>query len=130
MKKTIAKLWAEALRSGEYKQTREVLHSIDSGKESFCCLGVLCDLYQKDRRSKKKKGLSVDEKQGWGSCEVAYDGLSAVLPQAVIKWAGMKTENGSWDDTDANASLVYLNDEDRKTFKSIASVIEKRMENL
>ena len=130
MKKTIAKLWVEALRSGKYKQTQEVLHSIDSGNESFCCLGVLCDLYQKDRRSKKKKCLAVGEDLEWGRNEVSYNGLLAVLPQAVIKWAGMKTENGSWDDTDANASLVYLNDEDRKTFKSIANVIEKRMENL
>ena len=130
MKKTIAKLWIEALRSGKYKQTREVLHSIDSGKESFCCLGVLCDLYQKDRRSKKKKCLDVDKDQGWGAYEVSYDGVSAVLPQLVVKWAGMKTENGSWDDTDANASLVYLNDEDRKTFKAIAYVIEKNVENL
>jgi hypothetical protein len=32
--------WVDALRSGDYKQTQETLRSGDS----FCCLGVLCDI--------------------------------------------------------------------------------------
>lgn len=32
------KKWAEALRSGEYFQTRECLHDDDG----YCCLGVAC----------------------------------------------------------------------------------------
>lgn len=32
--------WVAALRSGEYKQGREVLRNGDQ----FCCLGVLCDI--------------------------------------------------------------------------------------
>jgi hypothetical protein len=130
MKKTIANLWVEALRSGKYKQTQEVLHRIDSKNESFCCLGVLCNLYQQDRRSKKKKCLAVCKKQIEKEYEISYDGFSALLPRPVIKWAGMKTENGSWDGTNEKTSLIYLNDEDRKTFKSIANVIEKNVENL
>lgn len=31
--------WVAALRSGEYKQCRQVLHSIAT--DSFCCMGVL-----------------------------------------------------------------------------------------
>jgi hypothetical protein len=34
--------WVEALRSGEYKQTKGTLRDGDS----FCCLGVLCDITQ------------------------------------------------------------------------------------
>lgn len=33
--------WLEALRSGEYAQTTEHLHTEDG----FCCLGVACHLY-------------------------------------------------------------------------------------
>jgi hypothetical protein len=32
--------WVEALRSGEYQQTKSYLHDIDG----YCCLGVLCDV--------------------------------------------------------------------------------------
>ena len=45
MKPEIKKLWVDALRSGEYKQAREVLRT--NGGTSFCCLGVLTDLYCK-----------------------------------------------------------------------------------
>jgi len=40
MKPSIKKAWIEALRSGEYAQTRGSLRD-ESG---FCCLGVLCDV--------------------------------------------------------------------------------------
>ena len=36
----IAQRWVNALRSGEYKQTKTQLQD----EEGFCCLGVLCDL--------------------------------------------------------------------------------------
>lgn len=39
-KKDIQK-WIDALRSGEYKQTKETLQD----KNGFCCLGVACDLF-------------------------------------------------------------------------------------
>ncbi len=32
------RLWVEALRSGEYKQTKGTLHNLDDG--GFCCLGL------------------------------------------------------------------------------------------
>ena len=126
MKKTIAKKWVAALRSGKYKQGREVLHNNKSGKDTYCCLGVLCDLYQQDRRSKKKKMLDVDNR--WNN--VCYDGADTHLPDAVLMWAGMKTKDGSWDELHCETSLVYLNDEKRNNFKTIASVIEKNVENL
>lgn len=33
--------WVEALRSGKYKQAQ---HSMRTGQNEFCCLGVLCDI--------------------------------------------------------------------------------------
>lgn len=38
MKKELRDKWCAALRSGEYAQTRGVLHD----SSGFCCLGVLC----------------------------------------------------------------------------------------
>ena len=44
-----AQKWVDALRSGEYKQTRGALRGDDEGNEpKFCCLGVACDLYAKE----------------------------------------------------------------------------------
>lgn len=40
MKAKDIKTWTKALRSGEYKQTKEFLHHNDG----FCCLGVLLDV--------------------------------------------------------------------------------------
>ena len=44
MNKQLKTKWLEALRSGEYDQG--VGHYVTAGKEydSFCCLGVLCDI--------------------------------------------------------------------------------------
>ena len=38
MNAEIKQRWVDALRSGEYEQTRGTLHKGDS----YCCLGVLC----------------------------------------------------------------------------------------
>lgn len=40
MDKKVKKEWIAALRSGEYKRCRNVLHD----GEGFCCLGVLLDI--------------------------------------------------------------------------------------
>lgn len=45
MKKEIADKWVAALRSGNYKQTTGMLNR---NNESFCCLGVLCEIAIKD----------------------------------------------------------------------------------
>ncbi len=46
MKKNIATKWVKALRSGEYKQGYGCLH--DNETKGYCCLGVLCKMYEKD----------------------------------------------------------------------------------
>lgn len=44
MNSDIKKLWIAALLSGEYTQGRKVLRGAD---DTYCCLGVLCDLHRK-----------------------------------------------------------------------------------
>lgn len=45
MKKELKERWVAALRSGEYKQTREYL----CDEQGWCCLGVLCNLVDKNK---------------------------------------------------------------------------------
>jgi hypothetical protein len=44
MKPDIKQKWVNDLKSGEYKKGKGYLHKEDT----YCCLGVLCDLYQKE----------------------------------------------------------------------------------
>lgn len=45
MDPTLKERWVTALRSGEYQQGQGVLRTTD---DHFCCLGVLCDLIDRD----------------------------------------------------------------------------------
>ena len=47
MKTEIATLWTQALLSGDYSQAQKQLRKDDS----FCCLGVLCDLFKKETKT-------------------------------------------------------------------------------
>lgn len=40
--------WVEALRSGKYEQGAGALRRTDSGEARYCCLGVLCLVYQEE----------------------------------------------------------------------------------
>lgn len=46
--------WLQALRSGQYKQTKERL----KGKYGYCCLGVLCDVSGRGEWTKTDTGWS------------------------------------------------------------------------
>lgn len=116
MKKSIMKRWVKALRSGKYKKGKFGLRRGDT----FCCLGVLCDLSKQ----------STWDKYGF------YDNYDTVLPTSVQEWAGMQTDKG---EIDARRNLVMLNDGNYKngnqtqkpwSFKRIADYIEKNWEQL
>lgn len=67
--------WLKALRSGEYKQTTQVLHDDDS----FCCLGVLSDLYTEEHPDVQWKLVDM------GRMEILN--FIAQLPYEVMSWA-------------------------------------------
>lgn len=48
--------WLEALRSGKYEQTSEVLMAIneDNNNKSYCCLGVACEIAGHSRLLKRE----------------------------------------------------------------------------
>lgn len=114
MNKEIKARWIAALRSGEYRQGRGWLKTED---DSYCCLGVLCELAVQDgiiRPTIKRDDL-------WW-----FDGTDTkLLPTPVIRWAELP------DNSDVDAvhggvhnSLAELNDIGEYSFAQIADVIE------
>lgn len=104
--------WLAALRSGDYKQGRNVLGRVDADSgEEFCCLGVLCELAEKEGVVKRK--LQWDY--------FVYGRSEHYLPESVQRWSGM--DGGRGDRPVAFDSLSALNDRGY-TFDQIADIIE------
>lgn len=121
MSKENVRKWVDALRSGEYEQTTGRLRD-DAG---FCCLGVACDLYGKE------KNVAWEE-------DGVFLGRNDLLPPAVREWLGLDRNNpelayispGDDDIVVGTSSYgVYLpaselNDDYGWTFEQIADAIE------
>lgn len=118
----IKQKWIAALTSGKYKQTEACLKN-DSG---FCCLGVLTDLYIKE------KGLNWNLYEENGENYYYLDTEKKILDEEVIKWAGLelpkdtrlKGANGSYDNDD---KCLASDNDNGKTFKQIAKIIEEKL---
>lgn len=103
-----AKKWVEALRSGEFKQVKGRLKTVDG----YCCLGVVCELAI-------KAGVPV----GVGAIGLlpTFEGETARLPKGVRDWIGLRDAYGSYDGD--STSLSHENDHG-KSFAEIADIIE------
>jgi hypothetical protein len=123
MDKHVAERWVQALRSGQYQQGKQALRPTP---DSYCCLGVLCDLY----RVEQGKGAwdPADE----GCIDIAFeapgeDGCeTSLLPIEVKNWAGMRTNDGRYG---LDMSLAGANDEGAE-FPRLADLIEQKWEVL
>ena len=91
--------WIEALRSGKYEQTQNYLRS----GNSFCCLGVLCDI------------SGIDKWDESFINHIPY-GKNTVMPTSDVT----KLVNLS----DRRARLLTLANDSGKTFNEIADIIE------
>ncbi len=122
MNTTIKQKWVEALRSGEYKQTKSKLHD----DEGFCCLGVLCDLYRKEHNDSITWKLVKDD---IFKIVFQFNDNEGIPPKIVREWAGI--ENSIDDDNNPYGSYnekrdSLVNDNDTgKTFEEIAQIIEE-----
>jgi hypothetical protein len=132
MNPEIKKKWVKALRSRDYQQGTRALHVKRDGTETFCCLGVLCDLAAKEGVAEPSPVSTVA-----GVTTVMYDKQSAFLPRSVQEWSEIPSNNGYLSDEPdvvvegedgvgsiSFNSLVGLNDEGA-TFAQIADIIEK-----
>jgi len=117
MKEDIKQEWIQALNSGEYDQTTQVLHD----KAGFCCLGVLTDLYA------KKKDVEWKYSSKTQCFSLANNTSVAVLPYPISEWSGLHSPIGNLEEVKDRdhkpQSLSTLNDEGF-TFSQISDLIK------
>ena len=111
MNKTIKRRWVSALRSGKYRQGTEALRS----GNTFCCLGVLCDLHA--------KATFVSWEYDALTGMYSYLGETILLPRIVCEWAGIADQNPL-------ALRVFLtthNDVRARSYKQIARLVDTHL---
>lgn len=117
--------WLAALRSGKYSQTTDALRD----ERGFCCLGVLCDVYDPSEWREMPKDADVDEFPTAGKVFMGEVGL---LPGVLVDMLGMREGDGSGirvtdkgqEYKNEFVSLVEAND-DGVDFCTIADSIER-----
>lgn len=129
-----AKALVTALRSGDYLQAREVLHEKVRNRESFCCLGVGCDLYIKAGSPNGEVatywGTIHDDMSIMNYRDVSGRYTITSLPEPVRVWLGFQDRNGGFfQEHSVKSSLACLNDKGA-SFKEIADVIESEPKGL
>lgn len=126
MDNRIKGLWLDALRSGEYEQgagqLRNTLTGYNEDTDSFeptgeftyCCLGVLCDLYAKEN--------DVE----WHESDLILD-KGAFPPNQIAIWAGLNVDQkvGLFGfESGEPHDVVSMNDRG-ESFETIADIIER-----
>lgn len=106
MDPTVKTNWLAALRSGVYKQGKRFLRPTEN---SYCCLGVLCDI---STGTGAWKAMPLDP-------YLEFDGYSECLPDLVAAFAGL-------NDRQARSTLMEMNDRG-DSFEEIADWIEKNL---
>lgn len=127
MKHDIAELWASALESGKYPQTKHMLcrtkTSTTGHKPGFCCLGVLCELALEAGIDGLGKAITGPYYYG------QYNGEVNTLPEIVREWAGMETNDGAYFEDAIETTLAGKNDFGY-SFHHIANIIRTRKDDL
>ena len=111
MKPEIRKQWCDALRSGEYTQVKGCLRWVEGTDASYCCLGVLTDLYV-------KAGGPVEFVPSWSGRENVWN--CGVTATPVMDWAGLKSSNPEL----GSRAAAEWNDETDLGFAGIADLID------
>lgn len=122
MKADIKARWIEALKSGEYPQTKNALHRLrqiaeDFPPEGFCCLGVLCEIAVQD----EVIDVDLTSRASVALYDHEYTGY---LPETVVKWSGIDLDMGD----DAGVRFSYREIEDLLTESEAVDVLSKNME--
>jgi len=126
MNEEVKKKWIAALRSGEYEQGQSRLRP---SEDTYCCLGVLCDLYVKETGIGEWRDDDVAFQ--YGRFKDAYifrhpdeEAVRSHLPNKVLEWADMETEMGKIRlASGKNTTLILLNDRG-SSFEEIAQALE------
>jgi hypothetical protein len=122
MKTEIKAKWVAALRSGEFRQGRNELLT---GAGEFCCLGVLCELHNREEGGEWRAAAD-------GQTSL-YMGEPGSVPQPVREWAGLNDHNPRVEIAGVEAPLACHNDGREeaagaaRTFAEIADAIEAQL---
>lgn len=115
MKAEIKERWVKALRSGQYNQGR---HALKTPGDTYCCLGVLCELAKED---------GIGDWDGRRSFVVSErDYSSGSLPLGVQEWAETDLDPEVTHEGKIK-SLSALNDEFKLSFDEIADLVEAQL---
>lgn len=119
-----AKKWVEALRSGEYDQGKRKL----SQNGLYCCLGVACDVYQKEVGDLEVTSFTTIN----DSIALRFDEEANYLPYKVLEWLGLDHPGGEWKGKGKENLYPSLTDENDRgaSFEKIASIIESEPKGL
>lgn len=129
MNKEIKAEWVKALNSGEYEQGSGYLRANDS----FCCLGVLCEVFRGEHPNKIEVELGC-------SGVYTYNSRENYPPDDVVEWAELNSDNPIITlDADDLTELKGRVDKDKPAyflsdlndfgipFKTIAKLIDKHL---
>jgi hypothetical protein len=107
--------WVAALRSGEFKQDRGRLHTVDreTGEVGYCCLGVACEIAERNGVIQPPEDSSLPE---W---EPAWR-TDSLLTRTFMRWLGVDSNNPYLSGT----SAASWNDREGASFAKIADLIE------
>lgn len=130
LKPEVKELWTAALDSGEFKQGTGRLRSDILEVASYCCYGVLCEVY----RRTTGEGKWIKTSSGAMSFKPNDDAMAMIglPPPLVLDWAftGGDTEFA----TDVNVvinscrdRLHMHNDKNEKTFTEISAAIKEQL---
>ena len=117
-----AKKWVAALRSRKYGQCRGELCKIGKDYDRFCCLGVACDLFQIEKGTLE---ITIDKPSYERYTRIKYNDHGKYLPELVRQWLGLKSDLG-----DYNYDSLASDNDNRKSFKQIAKIIEDNEKEL
>lgn len=114
--KKLMRKWIDALRSRKYKQGFGYLRAKGPTKDSvdrFCCLGVLCDIYN-------NKLWKKDNLQGVWYLQLHQNETreSTALPMEIFDKIGISSDDELY--------LMEMNDSQSKKFYQIANYLEKK----
>jgi len=114
MNPQIKQAWIDALTSGAYEQGYNQLRL----RDSYCCLGVLCELAEMEW---------VCESNGYRHEAISYgkhihEAEELVLPKSVMAWAELEESSPSVKDS----NLSDINDSG-KSFEQIAQLIHEHL---
>lgn len=136
MKQDIAVELSSRLRSGAYIQGQGALKTMDTeGNVRNCCLGVVCEMAVEAGVIPREQISHVDEVTFYRFGE-GFDNNFSTLPEVVREWAGMYSDNGSFEsNTGAEEEMGNMyclsgfNDTDFN-FLQIADIVDRYYEDL